>query len=264
MRIVSPGIIWLSVIATLTIGVIGIVSWSRNTPNNDGQGEANNIPAVVTPGKSKTTLSASTARPTSSQISVPADLDQPVTSVAAALAFKPQFSGDDAGRTPVVTVDAHPSLGPVVEAALQGTHPERLTPLIDPAPFDAAAYAANPAAYCALVEPGRVYQTAQPGAGVPALDLLGTAAATIAQGTTTLLRVKATAGAPVTFTSFDCGAFSNLLTSITVTADTDGVATATFLATPGTLNETNILAASPLCSGQVNFSVTILPAIAHN
>jgi len=71
-------------------------------------------------------------------------------------------------------------------------------------------------------------------------------------------------GAPVTFTSFDCGAFSNLLTSITVTADTDGVATATFLATPGTLNETNILAASPLCSGQVNFSVTILPAIAHN
>src|SRR5690606_10279160 len=74
------------------------------------------------------------------------------------------------------------------------------------------------------------------------------------------LRVRAVPGAPVTFTSLDMGAFQNRLASITVRADGEGVAVARFTGTPGTLGLTNVLAASPLTSGQQHFTVSVLPA----
>ena len=62
---------------------------------------------------------------------------------------------------------------------------------------------------------------------------------------------------PVTFTSFDLGAFQNKLTSITVQADIDGFAEVTFIATEGTIADCKILASCPETSGRIKFIVNI-------
>ena len=71
----------------------------------------------------------------------------------------------------------------------------------------------------------------------------------------------ATSFAPVTFLSSSYGQFENLLTSITVVADRNGRAVATFTATSGTKHNVNILAASPVLAEQIKFTVSVeLPA----
>jgi hypothetical protein len=165
------------------------------------------------------------------------------------------------GTTPSIRSDLNANLRSVAEAARSGVHPERLTPLIAPAPYDHQRFLADPQAYLDVVEPGRVYQSAVPGEGVAQLELVGSALATIPQGGRTELAVRTVPHAPATFTSFECGAFDNHLTTITVRADGNGVATATFSAPPGTLNAVSILAGSPLASGQVNFTVIVTPAV---
>ena len=79
----------------------------------------------------------------------------------------------------------------------------------------------------------------------------------IEQGQTVTLRAVAVPGAPVTFTSFDLGAFENQLTSITVRADAEGLARAQFTGTPGTVQDVRILAASPMTSGQLHYTVRV-------
>lgn len=165
----------------------------------------------------------------------------------------------DVGTTPPIPRDANPQVASVVEAIETGRHPERLSALIAPAAFDEAAFRANPEAYLNVSEPGRVFQTAQPGPGVPRLAALVSRVADAEQGQPVTLRVQAVPSAPVTFTSFDLGAFENRLTSITVRADAEGVAEAVFTGTPGTYNAVNILAASPMTAGQLKFLVNVLP-----
>lgn len=168
-----------------------------------------------------------------------------------------EIAEPDPGQTPPIPKDANPMVASVAEALETGNHPERLSSLIAAPPFDRAAYEADPAAYLKVVEPGRVWQSAQPGPGVPRLKSLSPLYAEIPQGETVSLRVQAVPGAPVTFTSFDLGAFQNRLTSITVQADEKGVAVARFTGTPGTYNLVHILAASPLASGQQRYVVNI-------
>lgn len=81
----------------------------------------------------------------------------------------------------------------------------------------------------------------------------------IPQGASIRLEVQGRPEAPVTFTSFDLGAFQNQLTSITVAADEQGIAQAEFTGTPGTVEDVNILVGSPMASGQVQFRVRVLP-----
>ena len=179
------------------------------------------------------------------------------------------------GRTPAVAPDANPNVKSVVEAIQTKSHPERLSALIAPAKFDKAAYEADPAAYLAVSEPGRVYQTAQPGKGVPVLRPASPQFVAMTQGETIELTVKGipavgnnagndasggTSGGPVTFTSADLGRFENELTSITVAADASGVAKVHFTAPPGTINTVRILCGSPLATGQVEFVVQVEPA----
>jgi hypothetical protein len=73
------------------------------------------------------------------------------------------------------------------------------------------------------------------------------------------LQVQSTAGFPVTFTAFDLGTFENQLNSVSVPTNDNGVATATFTATPGSLYRAHVLAASPGTSGQVHFEIYIQP-----
>ncbi|WP_246146324.1 hypothetical protein [Rubripirellula lacrimiformis] len=77
-------------------------------------------------------------------------------------------------------------------------------------------------------------------------------------GESVRLQLKTQAAMPATFTSFDNGVFSNGLTSITVKADKDGVATANFRASSGTAGEINIIAASPVATERVVYRVNVV------
>ena len=138
-----------------------------------------------------------------------------------------------------------------------GAYPERLTSSVKPKPFNKAEYDANPKAYLDVCEPGRIWDVAEPGPGVKQIDAKTDTVVDMKPGETVTLRVIAIPLAPVTFTSFDWGEFENRLTSITVQADARGIASARFTATPGTIGQVDILAASPLTSGQVKFHVDI-------
>jgi hypothetical protein len=79
----------------------------------------------------------------------------------------------------------------------------------------------------------------------------------VLQGEKVVLRVMAEPGAPVTFYSGRLGQFPNQLATVTIAADKEGVAQTEFLASAGTRDEIDIVAASPLHSGQVRFLVQV-------
>lgn len=165
--------------------------------------------------------------------------------------------GPDIGTSPPVPADANPMVASVAEAIKSKQHPERLSVVITPPPFNHEAYANDPQAYLSVVEPARVWQSAQPGKSVPPLKVLSPRHMRIQQGETVSLRVQVPPGMPVTFTSFDMGAIQNQLNSITVPADADGVAVGRFTGTRGAVNLVNVLAASPVASGQASFMVEV-------
>ena len=145
----------------------------------------------------------------------------------------------------------------VVDAAHSGRNPERLSPLIAPHRFDLKAYQKDSHAYVSVIEPGRVWDTADEGPGVKPIGLKGPALQHCpALGSVSFTAVVA-AGAPVTFTTLDGGAFQNGLTTITLQADAKGEATATFTATEGTIGTVNMLAACPLTTGQIGPMVLV-------
>lgn len=164
---------------------------------------------------------------------------------------------DGYGHTPPIVAD-NQQVRSAVAALKDGKHSERLNPLIAPAAFNAEAYKANPQEYLDVAEPGRVFQSAPAAPGVAAIQPISPYWQDVKQGDSIDFTVKASPGYPVTFTSFDCGAFGNGLTTQTVQADSAGVATVKFLGMPGTVMETNILVSSPMTSGQVRFKANTL------
>lgn len=177
-------------------------------------------------------------------------------------AFDPtaQPAGAPAGKAGegFVKVAGNPHARSVAEALVKKEHPERLSALISPKPFDKAAFEADPLGYCQVIEPGRVQLCMQPGPGVPALRATGAHQFRAQPEGEVKLEVKAAAKSPVTFTSFDAGTFAeSKLNSVTVQADDNGLAHATFVATSGADGDVNILAGCPLTSGQVRFVVMV-------
>jgi hypothetical protein len=118
-------------------------------------------------------------------------------------------------------------------------------------------YTADPHAYLDVAEPGRVFQTKQPGAGVARVKAASPLFQRVEQGQSVTLSVASVAKMPVTFTSFDLGRFENQLTTETVEADESGVAKVKFFGMPGTINDVKIMAASPVAAGQVRFVVNV-------
>jgi hypothetical protein len=163
----------------------------------------------------------------------------------------------DYGMTQPVRGDLNPQTKSIVEAVQTKSHPERLSPLIPPKPFDPVAYKQNPKIYLDVVEPGRVFQTANPGKEVPSIVATSPLYQEVVQGKSVKLRVKAVPRMPCSFTSFDLGHFQNQLTGVTVEANDQGIAEADFFGAPGTINEVKILASSPVSSGQVRFIVFV-------
>ncbi len=161
---------------------------------------------------------------------------------------------------PTVRPDTNANVASVAEAARTGKFPERLSPMIAPKPFNAAAFAANPQAYLDIVEPGRVFQTAAPGLDVPVLRSKANASFEIPTGSSCTLATITAPHAPVTFVTLDLGTFPNSLTAITVQANADGEASTVYTATGGVIADAHIMAGSPMASGQVKFHVFVTNA----
>lgn len=176
----------------------------------------------------------------------------------------PSPAAGDPGRVAPVPVDANPSVALVAEALRTHEHPERLSALIAPKPFNREAYLNDPNGYATLVEPGRALQSATPGPGVPKLAAVGPTVFSTTQDGELILRVRTQPGMPTTFTSFDLGRFRNQLASQTVIADAQGVAAVAWTAGPGTIDAVRILAGSPVASGQVTFDVQVAHSVAVN
>ena len=169
--------------------------------------------------------------------------------------LKPQSA--NYGLTEGVDPKANAQVASVAEALKNTKFAERLSPLIQPKPFDRAQFEKDPQAYLNVIEPGRVFQTKNPDQEVVVIQRISEPFVTIQQNDKTILKVKALPLMPVTFTSFDLGAFQNKLTSITVQADKDGFAQATFIGTEGTLADCNILASCPETSGRIKFVISV-------
>lgn len=133
----------------------------------------------------------------------------------------------------------------------------RNSPFVPAAGFNQVAYSENPQEYLSVSEPGRVWQSAPPGPGIPVLASVSSTHQTLKQGEEVRLSVKTVANQPVTFTSFNPGTFDNKLNSISVAANELGVAEATFTPPPRTIFDVNIVAASPAASGKVSFVVEV-------
>jgi len=144
----------------------------------------------------------------------------------------------------------------VREASQGKTHPERLSPLIPAHPFDKAAFEADPQAYLDVVEPGRCFQTLQsPG---PDSVYLQAGASTVkaSEGAPVALFVKGAPLAPVTFTAFGPGQFTeNTLGSISVRGNAEGYAFVHFAAPRGFAGRIPVLVGSPLAIGNERIMV---------
>jgi hypothetical protein len=126
-------------------------------------------------------------------------------------------------------------------------------------PFDRQSFERAPAEYLAKVEPARCFQTARPAPETAALVSQVPNRAGVQRGVAHALWVKTTPSAPVTFTAFDGGEFTESgLPSVTVQADARGLASAHFLAVRGVDGDVNIVAGSPMASGVQRFLLRVL------
>lgn len=166
----------------------------------------------------------------------------------------------------VVVADPHPvnpmeqqagaNQKSIEEAKETGKYPERLDPKVAPAPFDREAWDRDPQAYLDVVEPGRVWQTADESSGLEPLEADGDVNETAEPGGVVKLAVRGDPLSPVTFTVMGSGQLDNGLTSITVRTDAVGYARAMFTL-PSGAPESTVVAGSPRATGQVNFTVRV-------
>ncbi len=166
--------------------------------------------------------------------------------------------GLDPGIVQGVALDASAATRSVAEAIRNPKLAHRLTSLIPPPPFDKETYEKDRQTYLDTIEPGRIFQHLEAGPGVVALKRDSQYLYSVLQGEKVVLRVKARPGDPVTYFSGRLGRFPNQLATITIAADDQGVAQTEFLASAGTRDEIDIVAASPLHSGQVQFLVQVV------
>lgn len=174
---------------------------------------------------------------------------------------KPKAEQYPYGKTPTVAPESNATTAATYAALTSSTG----APLSDKSPFavgekfDQASYEKSPDAYLEKFQPGRVWQSAQPGPGVPLIGRISSRNQSMKQGESVRLQVKTKPNAPVSYSSFDLGAFENKLPSITVAADEDGIAEAVFTATSGTIARVHIVAASPVATGRLPFEIYVEP-----
>jgi hypothetical protein len=151
-----------------------------------------------------------------------------------------------------------PQVKSVLKALQSGHFPERLSPSIPPAAFDAnkflndSSYATS---YMETVEPGRVLQSSS-SEKAQAIKRLSPYLQNVIQGQKVSLAVRCEAGFPCTFTTYDNGTFNNGLSSQTVLADSNGYASVNFHGISGVGGDSKISCSSPVNSSRIKFIVT--------
>ena len=172
------------------------------------------------------------------------------------------------GYAPPISPDSNEQTKLVAEALQARQKPERYSSFVTPDDCDKAAFEADPKGYATKyaseVAPGRVFAPAQPGEGVTPIKADSARLHRVKQGESVRLSVKVTPNAPVTFSSHDLGSFENKLTTTTVVADENGIASANFTAGGGTIDQVYVLAASPVTSGQTTFTIDVSLPLAAN
>jgi hypothetical protein len=163
------------------------------------------------------------------------------------------------GNSPLVKADENGSVLEVANALASKSSESQvaLNMFVKIPAFDRKSYDRDPSSYLAAVEPARVWQSAQPGEGVPRLQRVSQIIQNVVQGESVRIQVKTLPSSPVTFLSYDLGAFQNRLASITVPSNEQGIASADFTSVPGTVADARIVAASPVASGNQTFIVRI-------
>lgn len=230
----------------LSVGVGVILLGGCSDPRGDG---ALTSPAAV---GQQSEVGSSQSNPTSQSVPV-------VTSVGTSAARRPRPAL--VNEIPVAEVDFKAQAQSIVEATRSGNHPERLTVMITPDRFNLARYRRNPAEYLNVVEPGRVNQPAEPGAGVPDLLPVGPDGFSVPELGSVTIAFRTAPRAPLSLTSLDMGAFANGQSAITVQADDEGIAQAVFTATRGTVADCRILVASPMAAYQRSVMISIVPTL---
>ena len=157
-----------------------------------------------------------------------------------------------------VLPSSSPAAKSLYDAIESSENPEFSSPAFSPPPFDLQKYQKDPDAYLDLHVPGRMWQTAQPGEGVPVLVSKSKRRLTLRKGESVRLSVETKPNMPATFTSVDLGTFDNGLNTISVQADENGVATAAFTASGGVGNMIHVVAASPVATERVQFQVFVV------
>jgi hypothetical protein len=174
----------------------------------------------------------------------------------AAVANDPLRSPEIAANT--IDANATAQAASVAEALHTGKHPERLSPLMAPTPWDRAAFERDPDAYLRIAEPGRGMQAAPEGEGIPVLERITPRVVEVAPGATTVIEVRTEPFMPASALSTDLGRFSaSQLPFATTRADEAGIARFTFEATAGTTGEVQIQIASPVASEIAHVTVQV-------
>jgi hypothetical protein len=148
----------------------------------------------------------------------------------------------------------------VSDAAPPGS-PGTVSPLVRTPPFDAGRWVADPAyqtAYLAGVEPGRVWQSLQPGPGITAIRASTATRFAITSAGSVALTVQAIPNAPVTFLALgEVGFGAARSKCVTIKASTTGVASVTCYGMGAANVRVPVIAASPMLSGLVRMLVEV-------
>ena len=134
----------------------------------------------------------------------------------------------------------------------------RFSSMLPPPKFDRVAYQKDPQKYIDEVAPGRINQVLPASKDTVPIKRDGRYISRLIQGESVQLKAKVEPGMPVTFHSPKLGNFQNKLTSVTVRADENGAATATYTASGGTRGEIDIRAASPVHSDHARWVIEVV------
>ncbi len=163
-----------------------------------------------------------------------------------------------AGNAPAIPKDANVQVAGLYEELAQVEPPlAARSSLFPPEPFDQVAYDADKQAWLDKIRPGRAFEPAQPGPDVVPIATPSQAFQNVVQGDKVILEAKVSPGSMVTFYTPAVGEFDNRLTTHSVAADDAGIAKTVYTAGPGTLGLIDIVAASPVHSGQLRFKVRV-------
>jgi len=249
----------LLVVVALVCGAAAVVLLFSRQPQRTSTGESNSVQLENANKSTSGETTPEAVKPSPENVRVLSQNQKDDPKSAQPEAAQAEIRDPlDPGKVVPVRADANAQVRSVAEALKNKSHPERLSALAKPTPFDLSAFQKDPASYTGTVQPGRVFDVRAPGKDTPRLLALSEPMHTLKQGESVSLKLKTLPKMPLNAVSLDGGSFQNKLNAITVLADEQGVAEIQFFATAGTINEVTILSSSPVASGQHKFLINVL------